>query len=155
MVPPGLLMCTITALGARLPEPLERLHAFLIAADQAGDGDARNRAARLPGQHAGARHAQRSAHRNDGADDDEDREDAPEGELAPHPAAIDDGIGIERHGSSPCDQWERTVPPPAAMVNGAQEPAAIVATDRDVGSQARAGSASPRWVSGHAPPTQR
>jgi hypothetical protein len=36
---------------------------------------------------------------------------------------------------------ERTVPPPAAMVNGAHEAAAIVATDRDVGSQARAGSA--------------
>ena len=29
------------------------------------------------------------------------------------------------------------MPPPAAMVNGAHEAAAIVATDRDVGSQAR------------------
>jgi hypothetical protein len=87
--------------GARLPKSLERLHAFLVATDQAGDGDAGNRSARLSGQHVGPRHAQRSAHGNDGADDDEDGEDAPEGELAPHPATIDDGIGIERHGSSP------------------------------------------------------
>ena len=34
-----------------------------------------------------------------GADRQQDREDAPEGELPPHPAAIDDGIGIERHDS--------------------------------------------------------
>src|SRR4249919_471213 len=34
------------------------------------------------------------------------------------------------------------------MVNGAHEAAAIVATDRDVGSQARRGSAQACWVSG-------
>src|SRR5262249_35087895 len=33
------------------------------------------------------------------ADGDDNRADAPEGELAPHAAAIDDRIGIERHGS--------------------------------------------------------
>jgi len=40
------------------------------------------------------------------------------------------------------------VQPPAAMVNGAHEAAAIVATGRDVGSQARGGSAQACWVSG-------
>ena len=49
----------------------------------------------------GAGRAQRGADGDHGADREQDREDAPEGELAPHPAAIDDGIGIERHDSSP------------------------------------------------------
>src|SRR5215468_10762551 len=61
VVPPGLLMCTITA------------------------------------------RARGSAHRDHGADGDDDRAHAPEGELAPHAATIDDGIGIERHGSPPLD----------------------------------------------------
>jgi hypothetical protein len=47
------------------------------------------------------------------------------------------------------------VPPPAAMVNGAHEAAAIVATDRDVGSQARVGRRLGPLGQRHAPPTQR
>ena len=43
----------------------------------------------------GARSAADADH---GDDREQHGEHAPEGELAPHPAAIDDGIGIERHG---------------------------------------------------------
>src|SRR6266508_1838413 len=41
------------------------------------------------------------AYRHHGADGNDDGANAPEGQFAPHPAAIDDGIGIERHGSLP------------------------------------------------------
>ena len=88
---------------ARFPEPLQRLHPLLIGADEAGDGDARDRSARAPDQHVGAGRAQRGAHRDHRADGDDDRADAPEGELAPHAATIDDSIGIERHGSALLD----------------------------------------------------
>src|SRR5215813_13715758 len=84
---------------ARFPKPLQRLHPLQIGADEAGDGDAGDRSARPPDQYVGPGRAQRRAHRDHGADGDDDRADAPEGELAPHAATIDDGIGIERHGS--------------------------------------------------------
>src|SRR5262244_804357 len=84
---------------ARFPEPLQRLHPLQIGADEAGDGDAGDRSARPPDQYVGAGRAQRGAHRDHGADGDDDRADAPEGELAPHAATIDDRIGIERHDS--------------------------------------------------------
>src|SRR5262245_58908537 len=84
---------------ARFPEPLQRLHPLQIGADEAGDGDAGDRSARPPDQYVGPGRAQRRAHRDHGADGDDDRADAPEGELAPHAATIDDRIGIERHGS--------------------------------------------------------
>ena len=83
--------------GTRLAQPLQRLHPILVGADEPGDGDARDRAAGLSRQHGGAGHPKRGAQRDDGADRDQDREHAPEGELSPHPATIDDGIGIERH----------------------------------------------------------
>ena len=97
-MPPGLLMCTITALRARAAEPVERLDPLLIAADEAGDADAGDRRAGPAGQDAQAARAKRSAGRQHGADRKQCRAGAPEGQLAPHPAAIDDVIGIERHG---------------------------------------------------------
>src|SRR5215467_1167173 len=84
---------------ARFPKPLQRLHPLQIGADEAGDGDAGDRSARPPDQYVGAGRAQRGADRDYGADGNDDRADAPEGELAPHAATIDDRIGIERHGS--------------------------------------------------------
>src|SRR5262245_19004186 len=84
---------------ARFPQPLQRLHPLQIGADEAGDGDAGDRSARPPDQYVGTGRAQRGAHRDHGADGDDDCADAPEGEFAPHAATIDDRIGIERHGS--------------------------------------------------------
>src|ERR1700730_6953141 len=100
VVPPGVLMCTITARARDFPVPPQRLPPSRIGAEGAGDGDAGDRSARPPDQHVGAGRAQRGAHRDHGADGDDDRADAPEGELAPHAATIDDSIGIERHGSA-------------------------------------------------------
>src|SRR5215510_10914197 len=92
---------------ARFPQPLQRLDPLQIGADEAGDGDARDRSPRPPDQHVGAGRAQRGPYRDHRADGDDDRADAPEGELAPHAAAIDDRIGIERHGSPPLDSSGR------------------------------------------------
>src|SRR5262249_58701285 len=66
-------------------------------------GHAGDRSRRPTDQHVGAGRAQRGPYRDHGADGDDDRADAPDGELAPHAAAIDDRIGIERHGSPPLD----------------------------------------------------
>ena len=96
-MPPGLLMWTMTARAGDSAEPVERLGALLVGADQAFDLDARDRAAGAsasPVRPVGQEHAA-AHHRDDG---DEHREHAPERQLAPHPAAIDDMIGIERHG---------------------------------------------------------
>src|SRR5262249_25837076 len=111
--------------GARFPEPLQRLDPLLIAADKARDRDAGDRAAGRARQHAGAGSAQRGADRDHGADGDEHGQHAPEGELAPHPATIDDGIGIERHGLISSERSGARVPLSAATVNDAQEAAAL------------------------------
>ena len=95
MVPPGLSMWTMTALALELAEPFERLDALLIAADQPGDRDARDRAAEAaPVRPPCARHR---GDRADGGDDDEHRQHTPERQFAPHAAAIDDLVRIERH----------------------------------------------------------
>ena len=82
-------------LGARLGQPRERLDPLAVVADEAGDLDAGDVAGFR--QQAVARHQQQgeAAH---GQEDDQRGENAPEGQFAPQPAAIDDGIGIERHG---------------------------------------------------------
>ncbi len=94
MVPPGLSICRITARARELAKPFERLDAVLVAADQTLHVDA--------GDVVAGRHQPAAGHKRDGQADqrderDQQRADAPEGELAPHAAAIDDGIGIERH----------------------------------------------------------
>ncbi len=72
-------------LGARLRQPVERVGAVLVAADQAGDPDAGDV---IPVLAEPAGHEQRTgaADRDNG---DSDRRDAPEGQLAPHAAAVD------------------------------------------------------------------
>ena len=82
---------------ARAAETLERRDAILVTADQALHGDAGDIVAAR--QQPAAGH-QRDACANQRDEHDQQRADAPEGELAPHAAAIDDGIGIERHGSA-------------------------------------------------------
>src|SRR4029077_17118482 len=80
--------------GARLRELLERVDAILIVTDEPGDLDSRDV---IPacGQHLaapdcrGKRHHGRNRHQNG--------DNAPERELAPHAAAVDDQVGIERH----------------------------------------------------------
>src|SRR6185437_5877653 len=80
---------------ARLREPRERLDPVAVVADQPGDVDAGD----LPAADLGeAVTPERPGHRDDRHDRHRDRGDAPERELAPHAAAIDDEIGIERHG---------------------------------------------------------
>ena len=96
-MPPGLLMCTITALAFDLRQPLERLDALAVAADQAFDVDPGDRPAGAAGERA-AMAGEHDARADHGDDGDEHRHDAPERQLAPHAAAIDDEIGIERHG---------------------------------------------------------
>src|SRR5207253_2528785 len=105
--------------------PLQRLHALLIAADEAGDGHACDRAGGARRQDTIALPAQAHTHRDDGADRQKDREYAPEGELAPHAAAVDDDIGVERHGFVSVRAWlqrrnrKATLAPVRAPVNGA------------------------------------
>src|SRR5262249_10960051 len=70
-----------------------------------------------------------SDHAGDG---DQYRKHAPEGELAPEAAAIDDHVGIERHLSGLRGDSARTVAPCLFGVNGAQEGAAIVANKKQI-----------------------
>ena len=85
---------------ARACQIVERFGAVVIAADDALNGDARNlRGQRLRERATGAlRHGRDPDHGDDG---DQNRDDPPEGELSPQTAAIDNMIGIERHGMSP------------------------------------------------------
>jgi hypothetical protein len=66
---------------------------------------------------------------------DEDREHAPERELTPHAAAIDDQVGIERHRTSPRfgGQWALSL----VTVNGAQQHATIVANEMEMRARVR------------------
>ena len=99
-MPPGLLTCTITALAFDLARRssastrcrLPRIRPSIVtrAIDPPGPPV---RTARLPVS------SDRPAHHGD--DGDEHRGDPPERQLAPHAAAIDDEIGIERHGLIP------------------------------------------------------
>ncbi len=77
----------------RAGEPVEQAHPLFVVANEAGDGDARD---------VGTAHQLAPAHRRRGRADREhdhgDGDDAPEGELAPHAAAVDDQVGIKRHG---------------------------------------------------------
>src|SRR4029077_16332242 len=83
----------------RASEPVDRLHPVTIAADQALDGDAGD-----IGPHAGEARAiaAQRRHAGDGEHDDADGDDAPERELPAHTAAVDDQVGIKRHGRAPC-----------------------------------------------------
>src|SRR5579864_8476240 len=83
----------------RAGEPVERLHPVTVAADQALDGDAGD-----VGPHAGEAGAiaANRRHAGDGEHDHADGDDAPERELPAHPAAVDDQVGIKRHGRAPC-----------------------------------------------------
>ncbi len=94
-MPPGLLMWTITALTFELGEAFQRLGALAAAADKPFDVHPRDPPA---GAGDGAAIAERQARADHRDDDNEYRHDAPECQLAPHAAAIDDEIGIERHG---------------------------------------------------------
>src|SRR6185295_5226626 len=67
----------------------------LVAEDDAADGDPRDLRAAGPGEATGPESNRRHDNRHDR---NKDGENPPEGELAPHPAAIDDMVGIERHG---------------------------------------------------------
>ena len=81
--------------GARFFQPLQRLDAIVVATDQSIDIDARNRTRRRE-RTASARY-RNHANGDDRGDRDEHGSDAPEGQLAAYPAAIDDHIGIKRH----------------------------------------------------------
>src|SRR5205814_2945971 len=72
----------------------------------------------LSGENTGTGNAQHSADRHDRGNRDEHGDDAPEGELTPHAAAVDYGVSIERHHAAPvrsvvlgitvgCDRDER------------------------------------------------
>src|SRR5580700_1355546 len=82
----------------RAGEPVERLHPIAIAADQTFDGDAGDIRA-----HAGEARAiaAQSRHARDGEHDHADGDDAPERKLPTHAAAVDDQVGIKRHGRAP------------------------------------------------------
>ncbi len=82
-------------LGVRFGQPPQRFDPVAVVADQAGDLDAGDIAA--AGEQAPARH-QQQGQAADGEQNDHRGGDAPEGQFTPQPAAIDDGIGIERHG---------------------------------------------------------
>jgi hypothetical protein len=80
----------------RLGQTLKRLDAVLVAADQPLYFDA--------GDISAIRQQPAAGHKCCGKTDQRDERDqqgadTPEGEFAPHTAAIDDSIGIERHGS--------------------------------------------------------
>ncbi len=110
-------------LGARLGEPLKGIDAILIVADQAGDlypGDV----VAAGGENLAA--PERGGKRHDSRDGDQHRNHTPERELAPHAAAIDDQISIERHGWSPQRLGEQ-MRLSLVTVNGAPKRAAIVA----------------------------
>ena len=94
MVPPGELIWTMTAAVFEFRQPVERLDAILVAADQAFDVDARDRARR---REATAPRRHRKPDHGNRRDRDDGGRDAPERQLAPYPAAIDDQIGIKRH----------------------------------------------------------
>ncbi len=82
----------------RSAKPFKRLDPVLIAADEALNLDARNVSTRR--HQAAARNKKKRA----ATDRDQRHHDSsysPECELAPHAAAINDGIGIERHGFAP------------------------------------------------------
>ena len=64
----------------------------------------------------GARNA--DADSDHGDDREQHGEDSPHREFAPHPAAIDNGIGIERHDLVSLDDRAATLPPAVIMVNG-------------------------------------
>ena len=99
--PPGAVDVDDDRAGrARVGEIFERFEAILVAADDTADGDPRNlRTDRL--HEAAARSAEHHGDADDGRDGDQDGHGAPERELAPHTAAIDDMVGIERHVWSP------------------------------------------------------
>src|SRR5262245_63653078 len=83
---------------SRTGQPAERLNAILISADQALDLDARDIGARRRKAAAGHQQQRRT---NDRCQSNHQRAYAPESELTPYPATIDDGIRIERHSSAP------------------------------------------------------
>src|SRR5436190_679859 len=74
-------------------ESLEKLDTLLVVPDQASDLDPCDVVA-AGSQHIAAPY--RHGERHDRGDRDNDRDHAPERELAPHAAAIDDQVGIER-----------------------------------------------------------
>ena len=97
MVPPGLSTCTMTARALDdAGEAVELAHPFLVVADQAGDRHARDVG---PG-HKTAAVAQHRRHDADGEHDQHNGDDAPEGQLAPHAAAVNDQVRIKRHWSN-------------------------------------------------------
>ena len=97
MVPPGLSIWTMTARGARgLRQPVERLDAILVAADQALDGDAGDLEP-AAGKSRPRSRAAPAAVPTMATTITATAEHAPEGQLAPHAAAIDDQVGIKRH----------------------------------------------------------
>ena len=83
---------------ARLGQLVKLLYPLLVVADQALDGDARDigvgadKSGAIADQPGGADHRKHDHH---------DGKHAPERQFAPHPAAIDDQIGIERHAQVP------------------------------------------------------
>src|SRR5215203_6178705 len=85
-------------LRRRLPKPLQRLDTLAIGANEAGYGDASDRARARTRQQCRPGSMQRRANGNDGADRQQNCQHTPESEFPPHPAAIDDDVGIERHG---------------------------------------------------------
>ncbi len=84
-------------LGRGFGKFFEGLGAVIVAADEAGDLDARDIAT------AGFEPARRRDGGNSEACNrdygNDDCAGAPERQLASHPATVDDGVGIERHGS--------------------------------------------------------
>ena len=76
--------------GIGFLQPLQRLDAIIVTADQAIDMDARDRA-RCQERAASARRRDHADGDNRG-DRDQNRGHAPEGQLATNPAAVDDHI---------------------------------------------------------------
>ena len=97
-VPPGLLMWTMTArAGDSASWSSASVRCWL--AHQAFDLDAGDGAGRAA--HAGATGGQEYSAAHNGDDGNKYSKHAPERQLAPHAAAVDDMIGIERHGFGP------------------------------------------------------
>src|SRR5262249_44171732 len=83
-----------------------------------GECDTRDRALGRSRQYPAAGRAQRDAARDHSDDRQQHGEDTPHGEFPPHPASIDNGVGIERHESAPSMNQAATLAPPATLVHG-------------------------------------
>jgi hypothetical protein len=86
------------ARARRAAKTIEGLDTVVVGAEKTLDGDPRDVAA-AAGQLGAGSQQRRTGYRHD--DGEQDGKNPPERELAPHSPAVDDDVGIERHGRAP------------------------------------------------------